>query len=114
MAIPIRNDMETEVSYAREIQAYKARMLNEAARKNTAFDAVLKDAMSVAPTLDKEQVRTLLLAMRMQMNERLFHVVSGGMHDSDVFQSFQRFPEPNVGVSAGTGSVKNTARAAKK
>ena len=96
MAIPIRNDMEREVSYAREIQAYKARMLNESARKNSAFEAVLKDAMSTAPVLDKEQVRTLFLAMRMQMNERLFRVVSGDRHDSDMFKPFQGLPEPGV------------------
>ena len=96
MAIPIRNDMETEVSYAREIQAYKARMLNEDVRKNSDFEAVLKDAMSAAPSLDKEQVRTLLFAMRMQMNERLFRVVSSDRQDSDMFKPFQGFPEPNI------------------
>ncbi|MGA2331921.1 MAG: lytic transglycosylase domain-containing protein [Syntrophales bacterium] len=96
MAIPPGNNLETKPSYSREIQAYKARMLNEAARKNSAFEAVLKDAMSVAPTLDKEQVQTLLLTMRMQMNERLFRVVSGDKRDSDMFKSFQGFMNPNI------------------
>jgi hypothetical protein len=100
MAIPIRNNIETESSYSKEIQAYKARMLDETVRKNTAFEAVLKDAMSVAPILDKEQVQTLLFTMRMQMNERLFRVVSGDRHDSGVagpFQGpFQGFMKPNI------------------
>ena len=96
MAIPIRNDIETELSYSREIQAYKARMLDETVRKNTAFEAVLKDAMSVAPTLDKEQVQSLLFTMRMQMNERLFRVVSGDGRDGDMFKPFQRFMNPNI------------------
>jgi soluble lytic murein transglycosylase-like protein len=96
MAIPIINGMEMGTSHSREIQAYKANMLNEASRKNNAFEAVLNDAMSVAPTLDKEQVRTLLFTMRMQMNERLFRVVSGGRHDDNMFEAFQEFSEPNI------------------
>ena len=96
MAIPIRNNIETESSYSREIQAYKARMQDETVRKNTAFEAVLKDALSVAPTLDKEQVQTLLFAMRMQMNERLFRVVSGDRHGSGMLIPFQGFMKPNI------------------
>ena len=96
MAIPIRNNTETEPSYSREIQAYKARILDETVRKNNAFEAVLKDAMSVAPTLDKEQVQTLLFTMRMQMNERLFRVVSGDKHDSDLVRPLQAFMKPNI------------------
>jgi hypothetical protein len=71
-------------------------MLDETVRKNTAFDAILKDAMSVAPTLDKEQVQTLLFTIRMQMNERLFRVVSGDKNDSDLFRPFQGFMKPNI------------------
>jgi|SRR5271157_3102403 len=96
MAIPIRNNIETEPSYSREIQAYKAKMLDETVRKNTAFETVLKDAMSVAPALDKEQVRSLLLTMRMQMNERLFSVVSGDRRDSGMFKPFQGFMNQNI------------------
>jgi hypothetical protein len=33
MAIPIRNNIETEPSYSREIQAYKAKILDETVRK---------------------------------------------------------------------------------
>jgi hypothetical protein len=96
MSIPIRDIIEKEPSYSREIQAYKAKMLNETVRKNTTFEAILKDAASVAPTLDKEQVQTLLLTMRMQMNERLFRVVSGDRHDNDMFRPFQGFATPNI------------------
>jgi len=96
MAIQIRNDIETESSYSREIRAHKARMQDETVRKNTAFEAVLKDALSVAPTLDKEQVQTLLFAMRMQMNERLFRVVSGERQGSDLLIPFQAFTKPNI------------------
>ena len=96
MAIIIRNNIESEPSYSKEIQAYKARMLDETVRKNTAFEAVLKDAMSVAPILDKEQVQTLLFTMRMQMNERLFRVVSGDRHDSDLVRPFHAFMKPNI------------------
>ncbi|MGZ3607500.1 MAG: lytic transglycosylase domain-containing protein [Syntrophales bacterium] len=97
MSIPTRYNIETEPSYARDIQAYKAKILDENVRKNNVFEAVLKDAMSVAPTLDKEQVQTILFAMRMQMNERLFHVVSGDRHDGDMFKPFQAFTNPNIG-----------------
>jgi hypothetical protein len=98
MAIPIRDIIETEpsYSYSREIQSYKAKMLDGTVRKNAAFEAVLKDAVSVAPTLDKEQVQTLLLTMRMQMNERLFRVVSGDRHDNDMFRPFQGLAKPNI------------------
>ncbi|MGO9138445.1 MAG: lytic transglycosylase domain-containing protein [Syntrophales bacterium] len=96
MSIPTGNSIETEPSYAREIQAYKAKILDENISKNNAFEAVLKDAMSVAPTLDKEQVQTILFAMRMQMNERLFRVVSGDGHDGDMFKPFQGFMNQNI------------------
>jgi hypothetical protein len=96
MAIPIRNNTEVETSYSKEIQSYKAKLRDQTVRKNTAFEAVLKDAMSVAPTLDKEQVQTLLFTIRMQMNERLFSVVSGDKHDSDLSRSFQAFMKPDI------------------
>jgi soluble lytic murein transglycosylase-like protein len=96
MSIPTRYNIETEPSYSREIQAYKAKILDENVRKNNVFEAVLKDAMSVAPTLDKEQVQTILFTMRMQMNERLFRVVSGDRQDGDMFKPFQGFTNQNI------------------
>jgi hypothetical protein len=96
MAIPIRNNTEVETSYSKEIQSYKAKLRDQTVRKNTAFEAVLKDAMSVAPTLDKEQVQTLLFTIRMQMNERLFSVVSGDKHDSDLVRPFPGFMKPDI------------------
>ena len=96
MTISIRNNIELESSNFREIQSYKAKMRDEGVRKNAAFEAVLKDAMSVAPTLEKEQVQTLLLTIRMQMNERLFSVISGDKRDGDMFKPFQGLMRSNI------------------
>jgi hypothetical protein len=64
-------------------------MQGQAGGKDTGtFDTILKDAMSSAPTLDKEQINMLLFMMKMQMNERLFRVVTDDKKGGDLHKPF--------------------------
>lgn len=58
----------------------QSRMVN---KDNNAFDTILKNAVSSSSIMDKEQIRMLLFAMRIQMNERLFQVMADEKKDGD-------------------------------
>ncbi|HUH66758.1 MAG TPA: lytic transglycosylase domain-containing protein [Syntrophales bacterium] len=88
MSLSAGNNIDLPALNADEISKSRTNTGSETVRRNTAFEAILKDAMSVAPRLDKEQVQTLLLAIRMQMNERLFRAVAGDKETSNPVDSY--------------------------
>ena len=89
MTVPIRNNIDVLTSTSRDILEYKLKMQGQAGGKDAVtFDTILKDAMSSAPTLDKEQINMLLFMMKMQMNERLFRVVTDDKKGGDFLRPF--------------------------
>ena len=88
MSVSARNNIDPAALGAGEISKLRTNTAGEAFRRNAAFEAILKDAMSVSPRLDKEQVQTLLFAIRMQMNDRLFRAVAGDKEVSNPVGSY--------------------------
>jgi hypothetical protein len=101
MTVPIRNNIDVLTSTSRDILEYKLKMQGQAGGKDAVtFDTILKDAMSSAPTLDKEQINMLLCMMKMQMNERLFRVVTDDKKGGDLHRPFYGLINKNI-----TGSL---------
>ncbi len=97
MTVPIRDNMSFVLSTSKEIQEYKSKTQNQTGDKdNIAFDAVLKDAVSSAQSLDKEQIQILLLSMRMRMNNRLFSIATYDKKDSNAVTPFSGLMNMNI------------------
>jgi hypothetical protein len=100
MTAPVRNNIDLLLSTSRDILEYKLKMQVQAGGKDAIkFDTILKDAMSSAPTLNKEQINMLLFMMKMQMNERLFRVVTDDKKGGDLHRPFYGLINKNIAGS---------------
>jgi len=101
MTVPVKENLDFLLSTSKEIQEYKSKTQSQTGNKDSiSFDAVLKDAVSSAQTLDKEQIQMLLFKMRMHMNDRLFSIVTDDKKDSNLVRSFSGLMNMNI-----TGSL---------
>jgi hypothetical protein len=103
MTIPIKDNLDFLLSTSKDIQENKARTQSQTSDKDSsAFDVVLKDAVSSTQTLDKEQIQILLLSMRMQMNNRLFSIATSDKKDSNTVTPFSGLMDMKMNI---TGSL---------
>ncbi len=84
MTVSLKNNPGVVPSMIREIQEYKDRMQGRTSSGNIAFDEILKNIASSPQNADKDRVSLFLFMMKMQMNERLFHVINDDRKDVNI------------------------------
>ncbi len=97
MAIPIKENPPVSSVTVKDVREHKSRMPDYTGDDDhSAFDTILKRALSSREAPDKEQICMLMFTMKMRMHERLFRVMSDDKNDGDRYKSFYGLMNRNV------------------
>jgi hypothetical protein len=97
MAIPIKENPHVSSVTVKDVREHKSRMPDYTGdADHSAFDTILKSALSSGEAPDKEQICMLMFTMKMRMHERLFRVMSDDKNDGDRYKSFYGLMNRNV------------------